>query len=258
MDDFLHNLRSGKLKQSERQNRPYGDQQFKGGQRRNMPDRRKREGDNKEVFERLQGIKEVLETLSATQKRMTDAYIERNRTEVRKAKAMEVLAENIYRMLNPNAEYPGPLFTTEPAVPTPAEKEPRATKQSDTPAEPEPEAVETIAALETDETVAVFETDEGEEAVEMAAGTIETESVASRKDGQDDAAEEHTGKAAAGRLTEIDRHTLFAVINQMRSEGNNWESIARHIASQGYPTVSGKGLWRGVMVKNLFEKMAEA
>ena len=42
MDDFLHNLRSGKLKQSDRSNRSYGDSQYKGGQRRNAMDRRKK------------------------------------------------------------------------------------------------------------------------------------------------------------------------------------------------------------------------
>ena len=71
MDDFLHNLRSGKLKQGDRSNRPYD----KGGARRNMMDRRKGHYDNnKESSERLNAIKEVLEALTETQKRVAEAY----------------------------------------------------------------------------------------------------------------------------------------------------------------------------------------
>ena len=71
MDDFLHNLRSGKLKQADRSNRSYNDPQYKGSQRRNSMDRRKKEID---AFERLNAVKEVLESISETQKRMARAY----------------------------------------------------------------------------------------------------------------------------------------------------------------------------------------
>jgi hypothetical protein len=46
------------------------------------------------------------------------------------------------------------------------------------------------------------------------------------------------------------------MIGQMRADGQNWEKIARHIAEKGYPTVSGRGTWRGITVKNLFDKAA--
>ena len=85
MDDFLHNLRSGKLKQPDRSNRPYSDPQYKGGQRRNAMDRRKKELD---AFERLNAVKEALESISETQKRMAEAYEARTRAEERKARAM--------------------------------------------------------------------------------------------------------------------------------------------------------------------------
>ena len=70
MDDFLHNLRSGKLKQPDRSGRTYGDPQYKN--KRNLMDRRKRDQDSKESFERLNVIKEILETVSETQKRMAE------------------------------------------------------------------------------------------------------------------------------------------------------------------------------------------
>ena len=83
MDDFLHNLRSGKLKQQDRSNRPYNDQQYKGGQRRPMVDRRKKDYDNRESIERLAVLKEVLENLAEVQKRMAEAYEARNTVEER-------------------------------------------------------------------------------------------------------------------------------------------------------------------------------
>ena len=58
------------------------------------------------------------------------------------------------------------------------------------------------------------------------------------------------------KLTRNDRRILYKLIGKLRNEGNNWEKIAREIASQGYPTVSGKGTWRGVMAKNLYDKQA--
>ena len=103
MDDFLHNLRSGKLKQGDRSNRSYGDQQYKGGPRRNAMDRRKGHYDNKESTERLNAIKEVIEALTDTQKRMAEAYQARTAAEERKARAIEILAKSVYRLANPNA-----------------------------------------------------------------------------------------------------------------------------------------------------------
>lgn len=239
MDDFLHNLRSGKLKQPDRQNRQYGDQQYKGGPRRNMTDRRKRDTDSKESYDRMPAIKEVLENLVETQKRMATVYQERTKVEERKANAMEMIAKHLFRMLNPNADEPDTVFENV----APLETAPEMTQVSrpDTDSEIETEAAEQVNTTEMAAMEENLEADAHETAIEETAPSA-----------LDDDTEKHT----TGRLTEVDRHTLFAVINQMRSAGNNWESIARHIATQGYPTVSGKGVWRGVMVKNLYEKMA--
>jgi hypothetical protein len=203
MDDFLHNLRSGKLKQHDR-GRSYNDPQYKGGQRRNThQDRRKKE---MEAFERLDAVKEVLKAISGTQSRMAEAYEARTKAEERKARALEVLAKNIYRMLNPDAEDADHLFDTEPI------KAPGSEVVSETVIQPD----ETIAAPE-----------------------VEPETDTEPK-----------------KLTDSDRETLFKLINKMRNEGNKWEQIARHIASKGYSTISGKGTWRGAMAKSLFEKMS--
>ncbi len=195
MDDFLHNLRSGKLKQHDRSSRPYNDPQYKGGHRRGAVDRRKKD---LETFERLNAVKEVLESISETQKRMAEAYEARIKAEDRKARAMEVLAMNIYRMINPEAKDADMLFATAeaPVAIAPAEK-------SDEPvAAPESPAVEQTPS----------------------------------------------------KLSDEDRHVLCKLIGKLRDDGYNWEKIAREIASQGYPTISGKGTWRGVMAKNLYEK----
>jgi len=217
MDDFLHNLRSGKLKQQDR-SRSYNDPQYKSGQRRGAMDRRKKE---LETFERLNAVKEVLEAISETQKRMADAYEERTQAENRKARAMEVLAKNLYQMLNPNARDVDALFAPEP------EPEPVAEPIAEPVAEPSAEPVAEAVA-------------EPEKEVEVQAPSEESDTEAA---------------TAPRKLTKDQRQELFNLIGEMRDSGTKWEQIARHIASQGYPTASGKGIWRGVMAKNLYEKM---
>jgi hypothetical protein len=207
MDDFLHNLRSGKLKQADRSGRSYNDPQYKGGPRRNVMDRRKRE---LETFERLNAVKEVLETISETQKRMAKATEARTKAEERKARAMEILAQNIYRMINPNATDADTLFSN------PSETQPAS------------------ADLQADETV-----------------TVEP----SKEEAQVDRKPDNKSQSS-GRLSSKDRDFLVEMIGQMRAKGQNWEKIARHIAGKGYPTASGRGTWRGITVKNLFDKAA--
>ncbi|MBT8339916.1 MAG: hypothetical protein HKP58_19960 [Desulfatitalea sp.] len=219
MDDFLHNLRSGKLK-SERPNRPYGDPQYKGGPRRNVNDRRKGHHDNKESTERLNALKEVVETFVESQNRMADAYHKRIRVEERKARALEIIAESIYKTINPEADNIEALFDVEA----------RATLKAQIPP-PSP-------ASETDK-------------------TFTPEAVIAETQSEDWMADEASNATSSRKLTELDRQTLQTVIGQMRDKGNSWENIARHITAQGYPTISGKGTWRGVMAKNLYEKMAE-
>lgn len=237
MDDFLHNLRSGKLKQPDRPNRQYGDQQYKGGARRNMNvmDRRKRESDARESSERLNVIKELLENLVKSQKKLVEAYEARIAVEERKALAMEVLAENIYRMFNPKTADTDRL-SNNVATPNVSITEPvgfPAASASD-------KSFENVQSLETDPVSAEAE------AVETGSDSALNSFLKTKE--LDDSARD------TKKLNENDRQIIVAQIKQMRDNGENWEQIARQIADMGFPTLSGKGSWRGIMAKNLFEK----
>jgi len=98
MDDFLHNLRSGNLKQPDRNRRQYGDPQYKGPQRRTGAERRKREQDNGAQTEVLTAIKDLLKHILDGQKQMAEALEERNRTEERKVTALEQIAERLNKL----------------------------------------------------------------------------------------------------------------------------------------------------------------
>jgi seryl-tRNA synthetase len=95
MDDFLHNLRSGNLKQPDRNRRQYGDSQYKGPQRRTGAERRKRDEENGLQSEALVAIKELLKSILENQKRMSDVLEERNKAEERKALALEHIAARL-------------------------------------------------------------------------------------------------------------------------------------------------------------------
>ena len=90
MDDFLHNLRSGKLKQSDRGRRDYTD--YKGPQRRAATDRRKTDYYAKVTNENFALIKETLDVLADCQKRIADAMVGREQTQIRIADALESIA----------------------------------------------------------------------------------------------------------------------------------------------------------------------
>lgn len=251
MDDFLHNLRSGKLKQGGQSNRPYNDPQYKGGIRRNnMMDRRKSgHHDNKESSERLNAIKLVLESLAETQKRMADAYQARTRAEERKARAMEVLAKNLYKMLNPTANDADELFATQ-ALPV-AEQGSKSLDLDPTPLSKMKEVVESTLFEEEES----FGASDNDAEMDVAAAQEEDADDQDMEEDEEDIITDEKVIKSRGRLTDVDRHTLFSVITQMRGHGDGWEKIARHVSTQGYPTISGKGSWRGIMIKNLYEKM---
>jgi hypothetical protein len=206
MDDFLHNLRSGKLKQPDRANRNF-DPQFKN--KRNLMDRRKREFDSKESSERLTAIKEVLESVLDIQKHMAKAYDLRTKAEERKARALEVIAKSLYRMANPQAADVDDLFAKIEAIPI--------IEEVDRP------------GLVSDDF--------------MSGQSAQVEEISEEADDDKTKPEGEN------------RQELMELIQAMREDGAGWEKIARQISAQGYPTVSGRGNWRGVMVKNLYEKM---
>jgi hypothetical protein len=90
MDDFLHNLRSGKLKQPDRGRRDYSD--YKGPQRRVGNDRRRTDYYAKVTNENFALIKETLDILIAQQRRIADAAVARESSEASVAKALETIA----------------------------------------------------------------------------------------------------------------------------------------------------------------------
>jgi hypothetical protein len=206
MDDFLHNLRSGKLKQPDRTNRNF-DPQFKN--KRNLMDRRKREFDSKESSERLTAIKEILESVLDIQKHMAEAYDLRTKAEERKARSLEVIAKSLYHMANPQATDADDLFAKPEAIPI----------------------------IEDDDRPAMVGDDI------MSGQRAQVEEI------PDEAFENQTKPDGENR------QELMELIQTMREDGAGWEKIARQVSAQGYPTISGRGNWRGVMVKNLYEKM---
>lgn len=198
MDDFLHNLRSGKLKQHDRSNRSYSDSQYKGGQRRPAMDRRKKGND---TVEQMNAIKELLEAVAETQKRIATAQEARTVAEEKKARALEVIANHIHGIFVSGADNGTGGFAPVP-----------------------PDTVEDAQVI-----------DDSPEA---------------------DASESHAPLSASIKLSPEDKKAVYALVERLRKDGISWEKIARSITAQGYPTLSGKGSWRGVMAKNLYEKMA--
>jgi hypothetical protein len=90
MDDFLHNLRSGKLKQPDRSRRDYAD--YKGPQRRTGNERRRTDYYAKVTNENFSLIKETLDILAGHQQRIADAAMDTQKSEARIADALEAIA----------------------------------------------------------------------------------------------------------------------------------------------------------------------
>jgi len=92
MDDFLHNLRSGKLKQSDR-GRSHSD--YKGPQRRVGNERRRTDYYAKVTGEHFGLVKDAIESLAAQQKRIADALVANENTQTRIADALETIAARL-------------------------------------------------------------------------------------------------------------------------------------------------------------------
>ncbi len=90
MDDFLHNLRSGKLKQADRNRRDYTE--YKGPQRRAGNERRRPDYYTKVTNENFALVRDSLDVLANCQKRIEDKLSELNETGLRIANALETLA----------------------------------------------------------------------------------------------------------------------------------------------------------------------
>lgn len=114
MDDFLHNLRSGKLKQPDRGRRDYTD--YKGPQRRVGNERRRPDYYARVTNENFTLVKNSLDLLAENQKRIADAIVGGNKTQARIADALETIANMMGRRWGHQ--------DTMPQSPVPAETEP--------------------------------------------------------------------------------------------------------------------------------------
>ena len=90
MDDFLHNLRSGKLKQPDRGRRDYSE--YKGPQRRAGSERRRTDYYAKVTGEHFSMVKDALDSLADQQKRIAEALSRRSDAESRIADVLESIA----------------------------------------------------------------------------------------------------------------------------------------------------------------------
>jgi hypothetical protein len=112
MDDFLHNLRSGKLKQPDRGRRDYTD--YKGPQRRAGNERRRPDYYAKVTGENFALVKDSLDILAEHQKRIADALAARKKTDLRIADALESIAAMMGRQWGHENDRPqgdGPVGT---------------------------------------------------------------------------------------------------------------------------------------------------
>lgn len=92
MDDFLHNLRSGKLKQPDR-GRSHSD--YKGPQRRVANERRRTDYYAKVTGEHFGLVKDAIESLAGQQKRIADALVANENAQTRIADALETIAAKL-------------------------------------------------------------------------------------------------------------------------------------------------------------------
>lgn len=110
MDDFLHNLRSGKLKQQDRGRRDYTD--YKGPQRRAGNERRKPDYYAKVTSENFSLVKGSLDLLAEKQKQIADTMAAGEATNTRIANALEAIVD-MMKGYQDKAEVPSP--DSEPA-----------------------------------------------------------------------------------------------------------------------------------------------
>jgi len=195
MSDFLHNLRSGKFKRNDRNNRSYNDPHYRGSHKRNDNDRRKGSRHQPAAAEQLTDsvknafaeIKNVLEDIAANQKRLADAYESTVKAHDRKADAMESIAEILKQHLASSFE----------SV---------ADKQGGLESRPQ-------ANILADNNTPLFSTEN------------------------------------------LDREQVHEQILSLRENGTSYDKIAQHLESNGVPTFSGKGKWRGQTVSKLCKQI---
>ncbi|MBI9082419.1 MAG: hypothetical protein JEZ11_02400 [Desulfobacterales bacterium] len=230
MSDFLHNLRNGTL--SNRNDKPrktYDNNQYRPTDRNAGRD--KRNGPQRKPYppDQMTLVKKILEEIQESQKELVKASRERAVAEKRMATALETIAAHLFQA--PAAAMPD----TTPVM---------GTETSTAPIKAAPvlntEATETPA-----KTAAVQDTEKAPTPAE-AAPALDPETAATRAESDPEPAVE----ASPDRL-----EVALTLIRGMRDQGITYEKIARQLETQGVPTVSGRGKWRGQAVSKL---LAEA
>jgi len=198
MNDFLHNLRSGKFKRSDRNTRHQNDSHHKSSQWRG--DAEVRKGPQRSSYapgqistiisDSVSQIKTILEDIAASQKRLAEAYASIAVADERRADAMEQIAELLNRRFGGGFESRG---------------EDRTAVGS----ESEPDSL----AMQDELSVAIGDPD---------------------------------------------RERLLNDILDMRDAGMSYDKIAQYLESNGVPTFSGKGQWRGHTINKLCKEVSES
>ena len=102
MNDFLHNLRSGKFKRNDRSNRPYKDSQHRGSQWRG--DANGRKSQHHSSSDVVLEVNKALKDIAASHRRFADAYESKVKADERKAAAMESIAKVLMQRFGSDLE----------------------------------------------------------------------------------------------------------------------------------------------------------
>lgn len=95
MDDFLYNLRTGNMKNTDRNRRNYDNQRYKNSDRSHQANRRKPPQHYQQTNELLSTIKRTLHSLLENQKYLTEVCERSARSDERQADALEAIAAQL-------------------------------------------------------------------------------------------------------------------------------------------------------------------
>lgn len=220
MDDFLHNLRSGKLKQQDRTRREHTDyNKTSQQQRRSGYDRRRTDYYAKITSDHFMLIRDAMNALGENQRRITEAMVTRNNMMSRVVTALDALVAMLGREWGHTDLIPPKMDT--PAFPDTVQTEPDPPNSSSS-----PEDNSVFQSFDDDMPFEANPVDDAEDILPMEMDAIEE------------------AESASG---------ILDVIAAMRVEGESWKKIAEYFDAQQIPTLSGRGKWSGPAVKKLWE-----
>ncbi len=103
MSDFLHNLRSGKMKRSDKYRRSYGNHQNTGYERRKTKDYKNESYKKARDPEVLNEIKQIITGIAESQQRIADAQERKAKLEEHKTEILENLFEFLKHLVRPES-----------------------------------------------------------------------------------------------------------------------------------------------------------